>query len=171
MKEMQKCEMIGIHVSTAVMNLIWQHIGWAELDKGNTKILTSVETWMPIISHFVISFIPVMLITHYGASAVTSFREALPMDSWYMKALFTVGSMLPAVGMGILLNSVVTKPTDLIYYVFGFVLARSMGLTLIAATAVAAVFALINFQMKMNALEAKKGGAVAAASFEEEEDI
>jgi PTS system mannose-specific IIC component len=43
-----------------------------------------------------------------------------------------------------------------------------MGLTLIAATAVAAVFALINFQMKMYALEAKKGGAVAV---EEEEDI
>ena len=153
---------------TAVMNLVWQHIGWAELDKGNFKILTAVETWMPIISHLVISFIPVMLINRFGSQAVYTFREALPMDSWYMKALFTVGSMLPAVGMGILLNSVVTKPTDLIYYIFGFTLARSMGLTLIAATAVAAVFALINFQMKMNALEAKKGGAV---SVDEEEDI
>lgn len=154
---------------TAVMNLIWQHIGWAELDKGNFKILTAVETWMPIISHLVISFIPVMLINRFGSQAVYTFREALPMDSWYMKALFTVGSMLPAVGMGILLNSVVTKPTDLIYFIFGFTIARSMGLTLIAATCVAAVFALINFQMKMNALESKKGGAVAVD--EEEEDI
>ena len=57
----------------------------------------------------------------------------------------------------------------MIYFIFGFTLARSMGLTLIAATCVAAVFALINFQMKMNALEAKKGGAVAVD--EEEEDI
>ena len=153
---------------TAMMNLIWQHIGWAELDKGNFKILTAVETWMPIISHIVISFIPVMLITKIGSDAVVSFKEALPMESWYMKSLFTIGSMLPAVGMAILLNSVVTKPTDLIYFVFGFTIARSMGLTLIAATAIASVFALINYQMKINALEAKKGGAVA---LEEEEDI
>ncbi len=158
---------------TAMFNLIWQHIGWAELDKNNFKILTAVETWMPLLSHFLISFLPVMIITHFGSAAVTSFQDALPMDSWYMKTLFTVGSMLPAVGMGILLNSVVTKPTDLIYFVFGFAIAKSMGLTLIAATAVGAVFALINFQMKMNALEAKKGAAAGAAASvdDEEEDI
>lgn len=154
---------------TAMFNLIWQHIGWAELDKKNFKILTAVETWMPLISHFLISFLPVMLIDRVGSTAVTSFKEALPMDSWYMKSLFTVGSLLPAVGMGILLNSVVTKPSDLIYFVFGFTIAKSMGLTLIAATTVALVFAFISYQMKMNALEAKKGGAVAAA--DEEEDI
>lgn len=153
---------------TAMANLIWQHIGWAELDKNNFKILTSVETWMPVISHIAISFIPVMLINHYGSQAVYTFREALPMDSWYMKALFTVGSLLPAVGMGILLNSVVTKPTDLIYFVFGFAIAKSMGLTLIAATAIGAVFALINFQMKLSSLGNKAGGAAAA---DDEEDI
>ena len=155
---------------TAMANLIWQHIGWAELDKGNFKILTSVETWMPVISHIVISLIPVMLIDRFGSQAVYTFREALPMDSWYMKALFTVGSLLPAVGMGILLNSVVTRPTDLIYFVFGFALAKSMGLTLIAATAVGGVFAFINYQMKINALEAKAKAAT-AAYVDDEEDI
>ena len=154
---------------TAMANLIWQHIGWAELDKGNFKILTHVETWMPLISHFFISFIPVMLIDRFGSQAVYQFREALPMDSWYMKALFTVGSLLPAVGMAILLNSVVTKPTDLIFFVFGFALAKSMGLTLIAATAVGAVFAFINYQMKLGSLEAKAKAAVAYV--DEEEDI
>ena len=154
---------------TAMANLVWQHIGWAELDKGNFKILDSVETWMPLISHFFISFIPVMLIDRFGSQAVYSFREALPMDSWYMKALFTVGSLLPAVGMAILLNSVVTKPTDLIFFVFGFALAKSMGLTLIAATAVGAVFAFINYQMKLSGLEAKAKAAVAYD--DDEEDI
>ncbi|MBR2701299.1 MAG: PTS sugar transporter subunit IIC [Erysipelotrichaceae bacterium] len=155
---------------TAMANLIWQHIGWAELDKGNFKILTAVETWMPVISHIAISLIPVMLIDRFGSQAVYTFREALPMDSWYMKALFTVGSLLPAVGMGILLNSVVTRPTDLIYFVFGFALAKSMGLTLIAATAVGGVFAFINYQMKINALEAKAKAAT-AAYVDDEEDI
>ena len=153
---------------TAMMNLIWQHIGWAQLDKGNFKILTAVETWMPIISHICISLIPVMVIDYFGSGAVTSFKEALPMDSWYMKGIFTLGSLLPAVGIAILLNSVVSKPVDLIYFVFGFAIAKSMGLTLLAATAVGAVFALINYQIKINKLEAAEE---AAAGGDDEEDI
>lgn len=150
---------------TAMMNLIWQHIGWAELDKGKFGILTAVETWMPIISHICISLIPVMLIDYLGASAVDSFKEALPMDSWYMKSIFTLGSLLPAVGIAILLNSVVSKPVDLIYFVFGFAIAKSMGLTLLAATAVGAVFALINYQMKMIKVNASNSAS------DDEEDI
>jgi PTS system mannose-specific IIC component len=123
---------------------------------------------MPIISHICISFIPVMLIDYYGSAAVTNFKESLPMDSWYMKGIFTLGSLLPAVGIAILLNSVVSKPVDLIYFVFGFAIAKSMGLTLLAATAVGAVFALLNFQMKMNKLEAAEEGG---SKKDDEEDI
>ena len=90
------------------------------------------------------------------------------MNSWYMKGIFTLGSLLPAVGIAILLNSVVSKPTDLIYFVFGFAIAKSMGLTLLAATAVGAVFAFLNFQMKMNRLAAAEESA---GGKDEEEDI
>lgn len=152
---------------TAMMNLIWQHIGWARLDKKDFKILGKVEVLMPLISHFIISFLPVMFIVYYGTGAVADFKEALPMDSWYMKSIFTIGSLLPAVGIAILLKSVVTKLTDLIFFVFGFTIAASMGLTLIAATAVGAVFALINFQMTMISLKAGRAGA----ADDDEEDI
>ena len=120
---------------------------------------------LPLISHILVSFIPVMLITYYGAGAVTDFKTALPMDSWYMKSLFTIGSLLPAVGIAILLKSVVSKATDLIFFLFGFTVAASMNLTLIAATAVGAVFALINYQMTMIRLRGAK------TNTNEEEDI
>lgn len=150
---------------TAMMNLVWQHIGWARLDKKDFSIIGKVEVLFPLISHLLISFIPVMLITYYGAGAVDSFKEALPMNSWYMKSIFTLGSLLPAVGISILLKSVVTKATDLIFFVFGFALAGSMGLTLIAATAVGAVFAYINYQLTMNRIR----GSVAGGSSDEED--
>lgn len=153
---------------TAMMNLIWQHIGWARLDKKDFSIIGKVEVLFPLISHLIISFIPVMLLTYYGTGAVTEFKEAMPMDSWYMKSIFTLGSLLPAVGIAILLKSVVTKLADLIFFVFGFALAASMGLTLIAATAVGAVFAYVNYQMTMIGLKAGKAGA---ASYDDEEDI
>lgn len=152
---------------TAMMNLVWQHIGWARLDKKDFSIIGKVEVLFPLISHLLISFIPVMLIVFYGASAVDQFKEALPMDSWYMKSLFTLGSLLPAVGIAILLKSVVNKATDLIFFLFGFTLAGSMGLTLIAATAVGAVFALINYQMTM----IKNRAAAGPAGIDDEEDI
>lgn len=153
---------------TAMMNLVWQHIGWARLDKKDFSIVGKVEVIFPLISHLLISFIPVMLIVYYGADAVDQFKEALPMDSWYMKSLFTLGSLLPAVGIAILLKSVVNKATDLIFFLFGFTLAGSMGLTLIAATAVGAVFALINYQMTMIKNRAAAGPA---GIDDDEEDI
>lgn len=149
---------------TAMMNLIWQHIGWARLDKGDFSIIGKVETVLPLISHFIIGFLPVTLIVYFGAGAIDTFKESLPMDSWYMKSLFTLGSLLPAVGIAILLKSVVTKWTDLIYFVFGFALAASMGLTLLAATAVGGVFAFLNYQMAMNKVATAGAGA-------DEEDI
>lgn len=152
---------------TAMMNLVWQHIGWARLDKKDFSIIGKVEVIFPLISHLLISFIPVMLIVFYGASAVDQFKEALPMDSWYMKSLFTLGSLLPAVGIAILLKSVVNKATDLIFFLFGFTLAGSMHLTLIAATAVGAVFALINYQMTM----IRNRAAAGPAGIDDEEDI
>ena len=109
-----------------------------------------------------------MLIVYYGADALDQFKEALPMGSWYMKSLFTLGSLLPAVGIAILLKSVVNKATDLIFFLFGFTLAGSMHLTLIAATAVGAVFALINYQMTMIRNRAAAGPA---GIDDDEEDI
>lgn len=156
---------ITLFYGTAMMNLIWQHIGWAKLDKGNLNIVGKVATIYPLISHFFLSFLPVTLLCYFGSSAVQELFASLNTEMWYIKALLAVGAVLPAVGMAILLKSVVTKPTDLLFYMFGFALAASMKLTLIAATVVGAVFALINYQLTMI-----RAGGVAAAD-DDEEDI
>ena len=155
---------ISMFYGTALGNLIWQHWGWAQLDKGNTKVLGLVDAVLPLVTHFVLRFIPTTLLCYYGATVVAEVFPLLSTDAWYVKAMITTGAMLTPVGMGILLKSVVTKWTDLIFFAFGFVAAKSMGLGLIAATVVGGVFALINFQLMM-----AKSGAGAAA--DEEEDI
>lgn len=155
---------ISMFYGTALGNLIWQHWGWAQLDKGNTKCLGLVDAVLPGVTHFVLRFLPTTLLCYYGATVVEEVFPLLSTDAWYVKAMITTGAMLTPVGMGILLKSVVTKWTDLIFFAFGFVAAKSMGLGLIAATVVGGVFALINFQLMM-----AKSGAGAAA--DEEEDI
>jgi len=159
---------ITLFYGTAMMNLIWQHIGWAQLDKGNFEIVGKVDTLMPLISHFCLSFLPVTLLCYFGSGAVEEVFQYLDVSVWYVKALLTVGSVLPAVGMSILLKSVVNKTSDLLYFMMGFVLAAAMHLTLLAATVIGGVFALINYQLTM----AKKAPAAAAGVIvEEEEDI
>ncbi|MBP3853886.1 MAG: PTS sugar transporter subunit IIC, partial [Erysipelotrichaceae bacterium] len=109
------------------------------------------------------------LLCYYGSGAVESLFQSLNTDVWYIKAILAVGSVLPAVGIGILLKSVVSKTTDLLYFLLGFSLAASMGLSLIAATTIGAVFALINYQLAMS--KASGGSAAAADDFDDEEDI
>ena len=160
---------ISLFYGTAMMNLIWQHYGWAQLKKGNLDCLGKVDTILPLISHFVLSFLPVTLLCYYGSGAVQELFKNLNTDVWYIKAILSVGSVLPAVGIGILLKSVVTKTSDLVFFAFGFTIAASMNLTLIAATVVGGVFALINYQMAM--MKATGVAAGSADDYDNEEDI
>ena len=66
-----------------------------------------------------------MIITKYGENMVDLMKQYLPMDGYWMKALFTVGALLPCVGIAILLKQIVTEATDFIPFFVGFTLAKS----------------------------------------------
>ncbi|MDQ0203181.1 PTS mannose/fructose/sorbose/N-acetylgalactosamine transporter subunit IIC [Pectinatus haikarae] len=153
---------------TATMNLIWQHIGWKAVKNGEFKKLYLVDMGLPWISHFIFSFLPTVLITMAGAGMVDIMKSYLPMDGIAMKTLFTVGSLLPAVGVAILLKQVVKKAVDFITFFFGFTLAASMGLNLIAAAIIGSFFAVINYKIMM--LQSKKTAPAGPANDDEDEE-
>lgn len=156
---------------TATINLAWQHIGWTAVEKGDFKKLYVVDWVLPWISHIICSFIPTLVMCKMGAPMVELIKNYLPMDGLAMKTLFTVGSLLPCVGIAILLKQIVTKAVDFIPFFFGFTLAASLGINLVSATLIAALFALINYKIKMLSL-AKPVAAVADdLDDDDEEDI
>ena len=112
---------------TATINLVWQHIGWQAVEKGEFKRLYVVDMVLPWISHIICSFLPAVVMCKLGVPVVEAIKTTLPMDGIAMKTLFTVGSLLPCVGIAILLKQVVTKAVDFIPFFFGFTLAASMG--------------------------------------------
>ena len=83
---------------TATINLVWQHIGWRAVEKGEFKKLYLVDMVLPWISHLICSFIPTVVMCKLGVPVVETIKATLPMDGLAMKTLFTVGSMLPCVG-------------------------------------------------------------------------
>lgn len=154
---------------TATINLAWQHIGWNAVEKGDLKKLNLVNYGLPWISHIFCSFIPTLVMCKMGAPMVDLIKDYLPMDGLAMKTLFTVGSLLPAVGIAILLKQIVTKATDFIPFFFGFTLAASLGINLVSATIIAGMFALINYRIK--AIKLEKVATVGVSIDDDEEDI
>ncbi|MGN0372149.1 MAG: PTS mannose/fructose/sorbose/N-acetylgalactosamine transporter subunit IIC [Enterocloster sp.] len=155
---------------TATMNLIWQHMGWKAVENGDFKKLYLVDMGLPWISHLVCSFIPTVIITMAGSSMVDLMKAYLPMDGIAMKTLFTVGSLLPAVGVAILLKQVVNKATDFLTFFFGFTLAACMGVNLIGAAIIGGFFAVINYKVQMLKVRPAVAGG-AAYDDDDEEDI
>ena len=155
---------------TSTINLAWQHIGWQAVEKGDFKKLYVVDMVLPWISHLICSFIPTLIMCKMGAPMVELIKTYLPMDGLAMQTLFTVGSLLPAVGVAILLKQVVTKALDFVPFFFGFALSAGMGLNLIGAAIVGGMFAIVNYKIQMVQVEAKKH-AVTASVEDEEEDI
>lgn len=154
---------------TATINLAWQHIGWNAVEKGDLKKLNLVNYGLPWISHLICSFIPTLVMCRMGAPMVDLIKDYLPMDGLAMKTLFTVGSLLPAVGIAILLKQIVTKPTDFIPFFFGFTLAASLGINLVSATVIAGMFALINYRIK--SIQMGKVATAGVSIDDDEEDI
>lgn len=134
---------------TATINLIWQHIGWKAVDKGDFEKLYLVDMGLPWISHIICSFIPAFVITIMGSSMVKIMKVALPMNGIPMKTLFTVGSLLPAVGIAILLKQVVLKPSDFVTFFLGFTFAAVMKVNLIGAAIIGIFFAIFNYKIRM----------------------
>ena len=158
---------------TATINLVWQHVGWKAVEKGELKKLYLVDMGLPWISHIICSFIPTFIITMLGSNMVNLIKSYLPMDGLAMKTLFTVGSMLPAVGVAILLKQVVNKPSDILTFVFGFTLCAAMGLNLVGAAVVGGFFAVIIYKIKtsMSTKAVSTSETKAAALETDEEEI
>lgn len=157
---------------TATMNLIWQHMGWKAVENRNYKQLYVVDMVLPWISHLVCSFIPTLIMCKMGAPMVEMIKTYLPMDGVAMKTLFTVGSLLPCVGIAILLKQIATKAVDFIPFFFGFTLAASLGINLVSSTVIAGMFALINYKLKMLQIQkAAPAGAAVDYDDDDEEDI
>lgn len=158
-----------LYYGTCTINLVWQHMGLKAIDEMKFNKLYMIDMGLPWLSHAVTSFIPCFLMTLMGKTMVDTIITYLPMDGLAMKTLFTVGSMLPAVGVALLLKQVVERMTDLLTFFFGFTLAAVMGVNLVGATIIGGFFAIINYRIKMVAIQ--KPATANNIDFDDEEDI
>lgn len=113
----------------------------------------------------VIATLPAAIIIFLGVSfGVDSLQSALnACPAWVMTGLSTAGSMMTAVGFGILLSQIWSAEVAVFFFV-GFVLTQSLGLSSLGVAVIAAGVALLYFFIEKDIVARKGSGEVEVAT-------
>lgn len=127
------------------IDTIWVGKAHQYAESGNTKGVFNMAVFAPLLVAFVIYFIPGFVIIYYGSAALDSFLAVVPTQ--ITTALATVGHILPALGLGMLMN-LLFKNSLIPFFVFGFVATAYMGMGTMAVALIGAGFAIMHFMYK-----------------------
>jgi mannose/fructose/N-acetylgalactosamine-specific phosphotransferase system component IID len=129
--------------ATASFNPVFVH----KMDKYITDGKLEKAINIPVvgqITNFVCRFIPIFLANYLGAQFVPSLVGLIP--EWLGGILTLLGGMLPLVGFAMLMQYVVKKKLDLIYYLIGFVLVAVLNVPIIPVLVFALLFAYMDLK-------------------------
>lgn len=89
----------------------------------------------------------------YGVSGLEAFLAACP--AWVLTGLRAAGSMMTAVGFGILLSMIWSKEIGIFFFV-GFIMSKSLGLSSLGIAVIGAAIALTIFFIEKNSIDSKE---------------
>lgn len=116
--------------------------GWAKRLADNADVKgTNWLVWPPAILNGLARAFPTFLALKFGAGAIQSVVNALP--KFIINGLSTSGSIIPAVGIALLMMTMLKKPEMWMFVILGFVLAAYMKLAVLPITLIALVFAFL----------------------------
>ncbi len=124
------------------LDLIPVHLMQSEIKKGNVggAVKSIYLGW--VIQGVATFFIP-FLACIVGQDALIAVAQNMP--GWLNGILNTFRTLCPLIGFSLLLNCLVTDKFQLIYVVFGFTLAKMLGMSILGVTIVACCIAYLYF--------------------------
>lgn len=149
----------------STINVPITHMADASVARGETKGLWMYAVLIPQILNFIFRFIPVFLVAFYGEQIGASIDTWIP--AWLNSALGSIGGMLPALGMAILLKTLVKDSKQWAFFLGGFVLVAVMGMSFVPVTIVGISIALFT----MYILEQRPAMAQGVNETSQEEDF
>ena len=127
---------------------------WANkvAEAGDTK-----KMWMPNMIGggaigFLCRFIPAVIVLSAIGAAGAATGIAIP--AWFVTGISAFGSMMAALGMGIILSFLVKKGVHWAIFLGGFVLVTYFGLSTMAVAVIAAIIAVICYAVMSQREEA-----------------
>lgn len=126
--------------------------------------LTMNQIVYPQIIVFLSRVLPVMAAIFFGQGAVQSLLNLMPQV--IINIVGALGGILPALGIGLLMNILIKEKSDLIYFLFGFVILSFLELNIIGLVFIAALIAFIIFQV-----QSTKGNVVQASNINQSDGV
>ncbi len=157
---------------SSMLSTIWSSIEayWEKLDyESNTKIYKSQSLTMAFVATLP-SAIIIFLGCRFGIESLQAVLDAAP--AWVMTGLSAAGSMMTAVGFGILL-SMIWPANICVWYFVGYILSASLGLSSLGIAVIGAAIALTVFFLEKNVVDSTKNVVPAGNSnaVDSEEDF
>ncbi|MCI6705163.1 MAG: PTS sugar transporter subunit IIC [Bulleidia sp.] len=142
---------LGLLASNATMtvNVAFVHMADKYIETGETKRLWVYDWLLPNLFCAVVYGIPAFIICYFGAGVFENFMNAMPAQ--VSKALTVIGSVLPALGIGMMFKAVYKKKF-FAFAIIGFVLVAYLHLDIIACTLVGAAAALLYWALGLDKL-------------------
>ncbi len=124
------------------LNTTWVARAHKYAEDGNTKGVQLMATIAPMLVAFVIYFIPGFIMLYFGAPALESILAKVPAK--VTTALATVGHILPALGLGMLMN-LLFKSSLVPFLIFGFVATAYLKLGTMPVAFIGVGFAIMHY--------------------------
>lgn len=113
--------------------------------EGKLAAAAQVPVWGNGVK-FIFRFIPTFILCYFGQTAIESILAVCP--AWVIELLTVFGNPMCLIGFAILMKMMIKKPTDLIYYTFGFALTSVVpGGNMVTVLVFGLVIALIEFKV------------------------
>lgn len=114
--------------------------------EGDTKKMGFWQCWPAQIFACLVTAVPVAALIYLGAPAVQGVIDML--SGTPLHILNTIGGLLPAIGIAMLLRMLNTRSGILLFFVLGFFLESYSGLSMLIVAIFAGVFAYVYSELK-----------------------
>ena len=133
-----------IWIAHMTVDISFLHMIDKAADDLNSKKIDRIQMFIPQLFLMLISVIPVFIVAYFGSGVVKDILDAL--EGKPLHVLEVIGGVLPALGVAMILKSIMSKDTAAFYFL-GFVLAVYLELPIIAVSILAFITAFVYTQL------------------------
>lgn len=133
-----------IWIAHMTVDISFLHMIDKAADDLNSKKIDRIQMFIPQLFLMLISVIPVFIVAYFGSGVVKDILDAL--EGKPLHVLEVIGGVLPALGVAMILKSIMSKDTAAFYFL-GFVLAVYLELPIIAVSILTFITAFVYTQL------------------------
>lgn len=133
---------VFLHQAQMTINAFFVHRGDKCAAEGDFKGIAFLQTVAPVLLNLVLYGVPAFLLVFYGGNLADQIFSAIP--EWLVNGLSLVGSIMPALGIGMLLNYM-GKKEYIPFFFIGYFLVVYLSLNLMAIAVFGAFIALFYY--------------------------